>query len=176
MKISKEQISNVEKGDTIVLLNRIYDVEENDPSKSILLLKKHGIVNIENLPKDLVADFLIEFEYKGFENKRVNVLEKYSEIDAFISKEHKPDFLRPWLYTGYNVGDEVEIVDDFSKTITKDVFEMDEYALSLQSKEVIISDITYSKKLGVFIFKFKQDEMQRDWFVDVIHDIVDLPF
>ena len=70
MKISKEQISNVEKGDTVVLLNRIYDVEENDPSKSILLLKKHGIVNIENLPKDLAADFLIEFKYKGFKNKK----------------------------------------------------------------------------------------------------------
>lgn len=176
MKISKEQISSVEKGDTIVLLNRIYDVEENDPSKSILLLKKHGIVNIENLPKDLAADFLIEFKYKGFENEKINVLEKYSKIDTFVSKERKPDFLRPWLYTGYNIGDEVEIVDDFSKTVTKDVFEMDEYALSLQSKEVIISDITYSKKLGVFIFKFEQDEMQRDWFVDVIHDIVDLPF
>lgn len=180
MKISKEQISNVEKGDTIVLCNRIYDVFNNNTSKNTLLLVRHAIVrDINALPSNLQKDFLVEYSYKKQKKEKVKVLEKQSKLENFLGTKPNPPFLRAKLYGGYEIYDDVVLEKDFINTatsLTAKTFDMDEYALYFQGQVVGISSVFYSQKLGLFIYRFKQDLEQRDWFDDVIYDIDDLPF
>lgn len=180
MKISEEIFLRLEKGDTIVLCNRIYDVFNNDTSKNILLLVRHAIVrNIDALPSDLQKDFLVRYNYKKQKNKKVKVLEKQSKLEGFLGSEPKPPFLRAKLYGGFEIYDDVILEKDFINTttsLTAKTFDMDEYALNFQGQVVGISNVIYSQKLGLFIYRFKQDLEQRDWFDDIIDDIDDLPF
>lgn len=180
MKISEEIFLRLEKGDTIVLCNRIYDVFNNDTSKNILLLVRHAIVrDIDALPADLQKDFLVTYNYEKQKNKKVKVLEKQSKVESFLNTEPKPPFLRARLYGEFEVYDSVVLKKDFINTttsLTAKTFDMDEYALCFQGRVVEISNVIYSQKLGLFIYRFKEDSEQRDWFNDIIEDIDDLPF
>lgn len=178
MKISKENFLSLRNGDTIVLSNRIYDVLENDSSKTLLFLVRHGLVqDINSLPADLQQDFIVQFNYKGHEKEKIKVLGSNSKIENFLKNQEK-GFCLENLYSGFNLLDDVIMEKDFKSlnSLTPKVFDLDEHMLKFQEESITISNIIYSKKLGLFLFRFEQDEKQRDWFGDTIFDIDTLPF